>query len=40
VAQRMQRHALLDPGRLGCLMKQPAQLAGGHRPARSLSARE
>ena len=40
VAQRMQGHALLDPGRIGCLMKQPAQLAGRHRPAGSLSAGE
>ena len=38
VAQRMQRHALFDPGCLGRLMKQPVQMAGGHRPAGSLSA--
>ena len=31
-------YALLDPGRLGCLMKQPAQLASGYRTAGSLSA--
>jgi site-specific DNA recombinase len=33
VAQRMQRHALLDPGCVRRLMKQAAQLAGGHRLA-------
>jgi hypothetical protein len=38
VAQYMQGHALLDRSRLGCLMKQPAQLARGYRPASSLSA--
>jgi hypothetical protein len=38
VAQHMQGHALLDPGRLGRFMKQAAQLAGGHRLTRSLSA--
>src|SRR5271169_1182820 len=31
VAQRMQRHALLDPGRIGCLMEQAIELASGHR---------
>jgi hypothetical protein len=44
VAQRMQRHALLDPGRVGRLMEQAAQLAGGHRltmlPALLTSADE
>src|SRR5262249_51171650 len=30
VAQRMQRYALLDPGRLGRLVEQTVQLAGGH----------
>src|SRR6266851_3177493 len=39
VAQRMQRHALLDPGRVGRLMEQTAQLAGGHRLA-GLAARK
>src|SRR3954447_11148384 len=31
VAQRVQRHALLDPGFIGRLVEQSAQLAGGHR---------
>src|SRR3984893_8226149 len=31
VTQRVQRHALLDSGRLSRLMEQAAQLAGGHR---------
>src|ERR1700688_829702 len=31
VAQRMQRHALLDPGRIGHLMEQAVELAGRHR---------
>src|SRR5450759_4133825 len=31
VPQRMQRHVLLDPGRVGCLVEQAAQLAGRHR---------
>src|SRR4029077_12242317 len=31
VAQRVQRHGLLDPGRVGRHVKQAAQLAGGHR---------
>jgi len=30
VAQRVQRHALPDPGRIGRLMKQAVELAGGH----------
>ena len=33
VAQRVQGHALLDPGRIGRLMEQPAELAGRHRLA-------
>jgi hypothetical protein len=33
VAQRVQRHALLDPGRIGRLVKQAVELAGGHRLA-------
>ena len=33
VAQRVQRHALLDPRRIGRLVEQAAQLAGGHRLA-------
>src|SRR5271169_614229 len=33
VAQRMQRHALLDPGRIGSLMEQAVELAGRHRLA-------
>ena len=39
VAERVQRHALLDPGRVGRLMEQAAQLAGGHRLA-GLAARK
>src|SRR5713101_2385648 len=39
VAQRMQRHAFLDPGRVGRLVEQAAQLAGGHRLA-GLAARK
>jgi hypothetical protein len=31
VAQRMERHALLDPGRVRRFLEQAAQLAGGHR---------
>src|SRR5882762_2552529 len=31
VPQRMQRYVLLDPGRVGCLVEQAAQLAGSHR---------
>ena len=33
VAQRVQRHALPDPGRIGRLMEQAVELAGGHRLA-------
>src|SRR5580704_3434303 len=33
VAQRVQRHALPDPGRIGGRMEQAAQLTGGHRLA-------
>src|SRR5712671_2877720 len=33
VAKRMQRHALLNPGPIGSLVKQPVELAGGHRHA-------
>jgi hypothetical protein len=33
MAQRVQRHGLLDPGGVGRLVKQAAQLAGGHRLA-------
>jgi hypothetical protein len=33
VAQRVQRHRLLDPGRIGRLVKQTAQLAGSQRLA-------
>ena len=33
VAQRMQGHALPDPGRIGSLMKQAVELAGRHRLA-------
>ena len=33
VAQRVQRHAFPDTGRVGRLMKQAVKLAGGHRPA-------
>ena len=33
VAQRVQRHALLDPGRIGRLMEQAVELAGRHRLA-------
>jgi len=39
VAQRVQRHRLLDPGRVGRLVKQTAQLAGGHRLARSVAGK-
>src|SRR5580693_2166821 len=39
VAQCMLRHGLLDPGRVGRLVKQAAQLAGGHRLA-ALVARK
>ena len=39
VAQRMQRHALLDPGASGRLVEQATQLTGGHRRA-GLTARK
>src|SRR5712692_7902103 len=39
VAQRMQRHSLLDPGRIGRLMEQAVELAGRHRLA-ALGARK
>src|SRR6266436_9094188 len=39
VAQRMQRHALLDPGRIRRLMEQAVELAGRHRLA-ALGARK
>jgi hypothetical protein len=31
VAERVQHHALLDPGRVDHLVEQAAPLAGGHR---------
>ena len=37
VAQRVQRHGLLDPGRL---VKQAAQLAGGHRLAALVAGKQ
>src|ERR1039458_466831 len=44
VAERVQRHALLDPGRVGRPLEKPAQVAGGHRltmlPALLTSADE
>ena len=40
VAQCVQRHAFLDPGRLSRFMKQATQLARSHRPAGGLSAGE
>jgi hypothetical protein len=40
VTQRMQRHALLDPGRIGRLMEQAAELAGRHRLARPLAGKQ
>ena len=40
VAQRVQRHALLDPGRVGRLVEQAAQLAGGHRLARLAAGKQ
>jgi hypothetical protein len=44
VAERVQRHALLDPGRVGRPIEKAAQLAGGHRltmlPALLTSADE
>src|SRR5260370_14034169 len=36
IAQRVQRHGLLDPGRLGRLVKQAAQLAGGDPPCAAV----
>jgi hypothetical protein len=39
VVQRMERHALLDPGRVRRFLEQAAQLAGGHRLA-GLAARK
>jgi hypothetical protein len=39
VAQRVQRHGFFDPGRVGRLVEQAAQLAGGHRLA-ALVARK
>src|ERR1700675_837854 len=39
VAQRMQRHALLDPGRIGRLMEQAVELSGRHRLA-AIGARK
>ena len=39
VAQRVQRHALLDPGFISRLVEQATQLAGGHRRA-GLTARK
>src|SRR5712692_9002909 len=38
VAQRMQRDALLDPRSVGRFMEQAVEMAGGDRPASSLSA--
>ena len=40
VAQRVQRHGLLDPGRVGRLVKQTAQLAGGHRLAAPVAGKQ
>src|SRR6202051_1073474 len=40
VAQRVQRHALLDPGRVGRLMEQAVELAGGHRLAGLLAGKQ
>ena len=39
VAQRMQRHRLLDAGRVSRLVKQTIELPGRHRPS-GLAARE
>src|SRR6516225_675942 len=39
VAQRVQCHGLRDPGRLGRLVKQAAQLAGGHRLAAPVAGK-
>jgi hypothetical protein len=38
VAQRMHRHALLDPRCIGRFMKQAVEMARGDRPASRLSA--
>src|SRR3979409_2010626 len=40
VAQRVQRHALLDPGFIGRLVEQSAQLAGGHRLAQPAARKK
>ena len=40
VAQRVQRHGLFDPRRLGRLVKQAAQLAGGHRLAAPVAGKQ
>src|SRR6478672_3264030 len=40
VAQRVQRHGLLDPGRVGRYVKQAAQLAGGHRLAAPVAGKQ
>src|SRR5207344_853128 len=40
VAQRVQRHALLDPGFIGRLVEQSAQLAGGHRLAQPAARKQ
>src|SRR4029077_5300007 len=40
VAQRVQRHGLLDTGRVGRLVKQAAQLAGGHRLAAPVAGKQ
>ncbi|HEV7445277.1 MAG TPA: hypothetical protein VGO18_21960 [Steroidobacteraceae bacterium] len=40
VAQRVQRHALLDPGCIGRLMEQAAELAGRHRLARPAARKQ
>jgi hypothetical protein len=40
VAQRVQCHGFLDPGRIGCLVKQSAQLANGHRLAVPVAGKQ
>src|SRR5205814_10613662 len=40
VAQRMQRHSLPDPGRVGRLMEQAVELAGGHRLTGSAARKQ
>src|ERR1700674_5564468 len=40
VAQRMQRHALADSGRIGRLMEQTVELAGRHRLAGPLAGKQ